>query len=463
MYGIVTGIKLSLKNNYYFLISDIENNKNFLNLKTDRKFQIGDKIQIEDLAFESICDKKILNKIIEKKSDDFLLNSIVKNKYTTTIKEIETVVENITPKLFEGCKLLLNKIISGTPIIIRFHNDADGSSASYAIFLGIKKLLNDLNIDYEPNITWIMQKSVTYGLEDAFFDSELLSKYRFIEKPLLIIMDFGTSLESNNSIKKTLEYFDILWMDHHPIEKGFEVGSSLYINPWLFGGDSNVTAGLISCIFTFLLSGIKLKEIENASLIGDYSSYKNIELPGNDLSTILDLITSDPNIIKTSRNKTLVPSDIEELLLDKQRYSSLLSFAKLKMDEYINLAVKNIKVYNSKNMRIYLSDFSAFRDYESRYPLPGRFSSKLLDFLSSKNEKPCILLLHFGVYISIRIDKNIAEKINILEIITKIKEEDEYIDSGGGHISAASIKLSELADKKEYIKKIIELIRAKDV
>ena len=64
-----------------------------------------------------------MNKIIEKKSDDFLLNSIVKNKYTTTIKEIETVVENITPKLFEGCKLLLNKIISGTPIIIRFHNE----------------------------------------------------------------------------------------------------------------------------------------------------------------------------------------------------------------------------------------------------------------------------------------------------------------------------------------------------
>ncbi len=463
--GIITRFK-SISNTKRYTLASLNNGKpTFHELETKALITLGDHISLDSN-----------NEIIKKTSNDNLSKELaeiyettissyfIEREYPNTIKEIDLAISKFTPHLINAAKLLIKKLIMGSPIIMRFHNDADGSSSAYALYLGIISILDAFNIKYTPNILWLMQKTVVYELGDAIYDITHISSYSCVEKPLLFIADFGTSSQSVKAIKKASEHFDMIWLDHHPIEEGFD-GSLItnYINPWNFGGDSNITAGLLCCIFAYLLSGKELKEIENASLIGDYSIYANTSKPGADLSAFLDMITSDPSITGAG-SKNITPLELHELVNDKKRYDSLVNFAKAKMDETVDGAIKKIKLYKSKSFNIYVSDFSLFRNRESRYPLPGRFSSKLLDGLTLKNSIPCILLLHFGVYISIRIDKKIATKVNILGIIANLKlNYEDDVEAGGGHDSAASIKLSEVSDKTTIIKIIIKELKDKDL
>lgn len=462
--GIITCTKNTSNKKYVFV--GIKDKKLILReLSNTHDLKNGDYVSINE-KYEII--KKITS---DKKTEEKLLDiySIAekildhKKEYTTSIKEIKKILSSMSQSFLNSSKLLIKKLITGSPIIVRFHNDADGSSGAYALFLAINELIKLFDIQYKPHIIWSMQKTVSYGIEDSMADLYITSQYSSLEKPLLLITDFGTSKQSNGGVEKVLEKFDIIWLEHHPIEEGFNYKKiSNYINPWLFGGDSNITAGFLSCIFAYYLSGLELAELENASMIGDYSLYADLKKSGAELSAFLDMVTSDPRIISSVSNN-LTPAEIAAVLNDKERYASLLSSAKIKMEESIHAAMDKIRQYKSKTLLIYVSDFSLSRNRESRYPLPGRFSSKLLDYLSSKNTLPCVLILYFGFYISIRVDKKIAEKLDILKIITTIKSEHEDdVEAGGGHISAASMKVSEGADKKEYIKLIVNMIKEKD-
>ncbi len=464
MEGIITCTKNTSTKKYVFVgikdkqLMSIEF-PNTHDLKTgdyvfiNEKYEITKKITSDKISEERLID---IYSIAEKIYDH-------KKEYASSIKDIKKILSSMSQGFLNSSKLLIRKLITGSPIIIRFHNDADGSSGAYALYLAINELIKLFDIQYKPHIIWSMQKTVSYGIEDSLADSYSASQYSSIEKPLLLITDFGTSKQSNAGVENVLERFDIIWLEHHPIEEGFNYKKIInYMNPWLFGGDSNITAGFLSCVFAYYLSGLELNELENASMIGDYSIYADLKKPGVELSAFLDMVTSDPRIISSVSNN-LTPAEIASVLNDKKRYASLLSSAKIKMEESIYAAMDKIRQYKSKTLLIYVSDFSLSRNRESRYPLPGRFSSKLLDHLSSKNTLPCVLILHFGFYISIRVDKKIAEKLDILKIITTIKSEhDDDIEAGGGHISAASIKVSEGADKKEYIKLIVNMIKEKD-
>ena len=464
MEGIITCTKNTITKKYVFVgINDkkliLRELSNTCDLKTGDYVSINEKYEIiKKITFDKTSEEKLLDiySIAERISGH-------KKEYNPSIKEAKKILSSMHQSFLNSSKLLIKKLITASPIIVRFHNDADGSSGAYALYLAMNELIKLFDVQYKPHITWTMQKTVSYGIEDALDDSHMASQYTSIEKPLLLITDFGTSKQSNAGVEKALEKLDIIWLEHHPIEEGFNYKKiNNYINPWLFGGDSNITAGFLSCVFAYYLSGLELNELENASMIGDYSTYADFKKPGVELSAFLDMVTSDPRIISSVSNN-LTPVEIASVLNDKERYASLLSSAKIKMEESIHAAMGKIRQYRSKTLLIYVSDFSLSRNRESRYPLPGRFSSKLLDYLSSKNTLPCVLILHFGFYISIRIDKKIAEKLDILNIINTLKSEHEDdVEAGGGHISAASIKVSEGADKKEYIKLIINMIKEKD-
>jgi nanoRNase/pAp phosphatase (c-di-AMP/oligoRNAs hydrolase) len=74
--------------------------------------------------------------------------------------------------------------------------------------------------------------------------------------------------------------------------------------------------------------------------------------------------------------------------------------------------------------------------------LPGRYSSKLHNKFESINKKS-ITIVVFRNYISFRIGRSISDEVNILEIIKDIKSNTEFVESGGGHKEAASMKIDE--------------------
>ncbi len=459
---VITSIRRITSGKIYHCVSFKQGLEEVLEVKSAEDLGLCEIVEIKDGVAKSMgrtSDLKELNANAEK-----LARTCTKDEvYHSGISNLDTVIESMWPKLLSASGLLVKKLILGAPIIVRFHNDADGSSGAYALYKSLEEFTSGGNPVREIyNTRWFMSKGVVYSVTDSGNDRMAVNGVSSTDLPLIIITDFGTSLGSNAGIKIVENEFDIIWLDHHPIEEGF-IGTALpfYINPWQFGGDSNLTAGFLTSVFSKTISRIDTKEIENASFIGDYSSYADRSAPGYDLAMLLDMVTSDVRIA-VGQSRNLAPKDIDSIIKDKKRYAELLTYSRTRMSDTLGMAVKLIKKYKAEECTIYLSDFDLLRNDETRYPLPGRFSSKLLEELISKGKRHAVLLLHFGSFISIRIDGAISDKVDILGIIAELKSlHEEEIESGGGHKNAASIKLAEGYDKEGIINELITMLRSR--
>ena len=421
--------------------------------------KLCNKVEIQDGSITKISGTAQIDEI-ETIADVETEQMVLSGEYKTAIKELNDIVLRMRPALLSASRMLVKKLLLGAHIVIRFHNDADGSSGAYALYKAIDGLLSEKNLG-SGRIRWAMHRGVTYDVTDAINDKSSAANTVCIEKPLLVIIDFGTSVMSNAGIKNISSEFDVIWLDHHPLEEGFE-GKKLqfYLNPWQFGGTSDFTAGFLAIVLSKTLARTDTKEIENASFVGDYSKYADKNGPGSELATLLDLLTSDVRIAVGQQTRNLTPKDIDTVVMNKGRYDELLAYSKAKMSEAIDLALQHMKTYKAGDGNIYVVDFDAVRSEDTKYPLPGRFSSKLLDKLIERNKGKAVLLLYFGSFISIRVDKRVAESVNILGIIAELKNSHaEEIESGGGHGTAANIKLSQGYDRSDILRNLISAIK----
>jgi len=304
-----------------------------------------------------------------------------------------------------------------------------------------------------------MHYGVSYGVDDASNDLLICNDYESAEKPLLIILDFGTSPESNAGLEQVNDKFEIIWLDHHTPVPEFR-GNKLehYINPWDFGSDSSYTAGALTCAFVKSFADIETRDIENASFIGDYSTYANPNEQSRRLASILDVLTCDPKLVGA---RSLEPKTIEKIVNDKTAGDELIAYAGNRISETLDSALSSVKSYAEGT--IYVADFEDIRGFsKERYPLPGRFASMLLTKLEEVRGKGCTVVLHFGPYISVRTSKLLPKKVSseekdLLKTLESIRKEyPELIDSAGGHANAASIKLRGEENKEIVIKALLE-------
>ncbi len=362
------------------------------------------------------------------------------------------------PSFQKSAELLLRKLILGIPVIIRFHNDADGSSGAVALSRAILDLSERIGL--KPNPIWIMHKSVMYTGRDVEWDMLAANNYSSIENPLLFIIDFGTSESSNPALDAADGSMDIIWLDHHPIEEGFK-GKSLgnYINPWIFGGNSSYTAGYLACAFSHVFSDADTSDMEGASLIGDCSSFAPLVQSGEKEAVLLDLLTSDPKVISKA-DGNLTPSEIEGIMADSKRKEELCNYAKVKLEEALDKAFTEAKHVRAGKYEIIVLDYGKIRSEDTKYPLPGRFASKFLTEADRSGGKHYFAIVHYNQFLSMRAAGDASEAVNIPDIIRQMKELYlSGIDSGGGHKNAASIKVSIYGDKKEILRSIIETAR----
>ncbi len=382
----------------------------------------------------------------------------VSNKpYAIGVKALDEVTARMWDRLSASAALLLKKLMLGAPVIIRFHNDADGSTGAFGLYKSLADLESRIGFRF-GNTVWKMQRSVFYGIDDASSDVLMANNYGTIEKPLLLCTDFGTALESNDGVATLGDKFDVIWLDHHPIIEGFRgLDFAHYTNPWRFGGDSNYTAGFLSCAFAKTFSEVDTRELEEASFIGDYSEYSAPTEESRRLSMLLDLMTSDTRVVTGSASSNLTPETIDTVLKDKARADELLGYAKNKLSEAIDSALGAVKMYQAGGAKIFVADFENVRGDESaRYPLPGRFASKLLDKMRELNTEPCIVVLHFGKLVSVRVDKSISDKADLLGVMSEMKKAYAGIESGGGHMSAGTLKVADAHDRSQIMRLLVD-------
>ncbi len=462
MHSIITCIKNpGSADSQYYAVGVHDDSVSAFEFRSSLLFALGEMIEPGDPVTSSTAEGQLSERIHT--AVHRTVNEMLSGKpHRVGIAQADKVTASMWARINAAAALLLTKLIYCTPIVVRFHNDADGASGALGLYKALCEIASTRPspFGYKHNITWVMQPSVSYDQHDAMADTLIANNYLSQEKPLLVMIDFGTSPESNEGIKLIEKKFDIIWLDHHPVTEQFE-GRELehYINPWLSGGDSNYTAGFLACMFAKAFADVPTSHLENASFIGDYSEYAGPDAEGKRLSILLDLITSDIEIAFGPASSNLTPSGIDKLLANRQKCDELVSYAQMRLSEVLASALTSVRVYKADHASIYVLDYEGMRVENTKYPLPGRFSSKLLDKISELNERPCIVCVHLGRYISIRSAKELGI-VDVPAVIAELKERHgNYIAAGGGHKHAAGIKLADDSQKSVILKEAVSLLK----
>ena len=438
------------------VIRDIDST---LSLKPGESISTGDEGEIHSAE---IGDGAELAKKHAAWLDEFVDRGIGKKAHSSGIDGLDTVTKTLWKQLSACGALVLKKLGCAAPIIVRFHNDSDGAGGAYGLFASLNEFSgNSGHFANKGNTIWIMHAGISYGRYDAETDLMIAGSYTSIEKPLLIVIDFGTTTESNDGIRRISDAFDVVWLDHHPVVEEFS-GKKLahYVNPWLHGGDSAYTAGFLACMLGKTFSEVDTSAMESASLIGDYSKYAADSEGGEDLSILLDMLTSDVKVAFGPAVTSITPYEIDKVVQDPGRMGELVSYARMRLSEAIGDAMMQVKKHVAAQGSVYVLDFEAVKSEQTKYPLPGRFSSKLLDKITETDQKPAVLIVHSGKYISVRVGAELAERVDLVDVIGEMKDRHpEEIEAGGGHRSASGIKLAAQDEKGRIVRDLVSIIK----
>lgn len=432
--------------------------KKILELYTKTELQLYDEVNVsykisngivEVVSLETKSERneflygKILNENLEKLEIDENIK-IIKTSKASEVNELDSVTANMLNKIKLAAYVFAKSILTGAPIVVKFHSDGDGATGAIGLYKSIEKIEKEF-FETRVDIRWFANRTIAYSPESFYMDSIHFKSYRSIEKPVICIIDFGTTEESNAAVDMINEEIEVVWLDHHPINDKFKgIKFADYINPINFGGNSDMAAGFLACIFAESIQNIDLDVLKEASLISDFSAYANRRNhEANKYATILDFVTGVKDSIHYL-DGPLTPKYLTTILENKEKRESIYNYANNIIDEAIKLGIEKSKQYKRPDgITINVVDFEHVAKKYSGYLLPGRYSSKLQGHLESKNLNGNITLVTFRNYISIRLGKRIAEKVKLLDIIEMLKDTSGLVDSGGGHNEAASIRVSE--------------------
>lgn len=452
MIGIVTGIKRapSPSDNIYTILSD-----KIFRTKSALVLNLNDKLSIDDADFADPSKIKIMGTATDSEYEKLLAKKLKslgsRNLISLKIPEFEKATKKMLPKLGSAAERLFRSCITGAPIVVRFHNDCDGSSGATGIYDALGVLGEKLGLA-ELETSWRMNRGIGYTTDSFHSDGAFFNSFEAKEKPLVIIIDFGTTEESYDAIKLCNGKYDLIFMDHHLVFEGFPVDSiGYYINPWNFGSGSDYTAGFLACVFAEMIAEVDVELLKDASLIGDYSVYADRGKKGAyKIAMVLDYLTS-----KKDGVLHLTPRHINSIIRDEEKLGETFSRASTMLREAVDLGVRKAKRYKTKEgVVVYTLDFKHIIDGQGEHPLPGRFSSWLQDKLEDLNENvEVITIVYHESRISVRAAREAADRIGILKIVEELKKSSDYIYSCGGHSAAFSVQSDKL-----HVERVVNLI-----
>ncbi|MEJ8542748.1 DHH family phosphoesterase [Methanothermobacter wolfeii] len=435
------------------------------------------KIQIESESIERLIGKeaaearRLIDEAIDRRAEPERKDLLI---------ESETL-EKLRPKMVEAAKTIRRAIYDGRSILVRHHADADGICAGVAIEKAVLPLLRDLNPSTDAEWHYFKRapsKAPFYELEDVVKDLSyaLEDLERHGQKlPLLVLLDNGSTEEDILALMKAKIYdIEIVVVDHHypgeVLDGRVDVDEYIdtHVNPYLVGGDSQITAGALSVEIAKMINpeiAERILHLPGIAAVGDHARSEEaesyIELAAErgydreDLERIAACIDFEAFYLRFMNGRGIIDTILGLGSLDKHKklVDALYREYERKVDTQLRAAIPNLKSTELPNgILLNVLDVEKY-SHRFTFPAPGKTCGFVHDYMVQKHgeERPIITLAYgpdFGV---IRATDAVNEKFefNLNEIVWELAEEiPEAVIDGGGHECAGSLKYVEGLSKK---------------
>ncbi|MDO5851691.1 MAG: OB-fold nucleic acid binding domain-containing protein [Methanobacteriaceae archaeon] len=437
----------------------------------------GGKIQIESELIEKLDDAE--SKELEEKISDAIDKKAEPTDTSMIIEDSETL-NKLRPKLANAAKAIRRAILDGRSILVRHHADADGICAGIAVEQAVVPIIKEESNDGDAEWHFFKRspsKAPFYELEDVVKDLSysLEDVERHGQKlPLLVLLDNGSTEEDVAALRHSKVYgIEAIVVDHHfpgEVKDGramIDDYVDIHVNPYLVGGDSQITAGALAVELAGMINPEireDIKHFPGIAAVGDHAdsveSDKYIELAAekgysrDDLDKVATCVDFEAYFLRFMNGRGVMNTLLG--LDDKKRQEELLDTlfeeSERRVDIQLKAAIPNVKTeYFDNGIQFNLLDVEKFA-HKFTYPAPGKTCGYVHDKIVQEKgeENPILTLSHgpdFGV---IRATEAVNKMFgfNLNEVIIKINEDipSAGVD-GGGHECAGSLKYVEgLAD-----------------
>ena len=458
----------------------------------------GGKTQIESSSMVKLDEEntakllKLIDDALNEKAKpedvDFLVKSDVLNR--------------LKPKMFEAAQRIRRAILDGRTILLRHHNDADGICSGVAMEKAIVPLIEKLNPSNDAQYYYFKRspsKAPFYELEDVVKDLSfaLEDQERHGQKlPLIVLLDNGSTEEDIVALMQAKIYdIEVVVIDHHSPgelltkdERDGEIyGATVavdeyvdcHVNPYLVGGDSQLTAGTLATEVAHLINPNvteTIKHLPAIAALGDKAEcgevVQYLELASQKgfekehLAKIAECVDFEAYFLRFMNGRGIMDTILAVDNIDKHEkmINALYKEYQKRVDTQLKAALPNIKRTQLENgIYFNLIDVEKYA-HKFTFPAPGKTCGFVHDSVKQElgEDKPIVTLGHgpdFGVF---RATDAVNEQygFNVNEIVSKMIElvPQAGID-GGGHECAGSIKYIEGLGE-EVLSKVVKEIQS---
>ncbi|MCQ2972538.1 MAG: DHH family phosphoesterase [archaeon] len=444
--------------------------------------QRGEKVQVEAQTINKLSpqDAQDLAKLI----DDALNEKAEPEDVPFLVKS--EVLNRLKPKMREAARKIRRAIYDDRSILVRHHNDADGICAGVAMEKALIPLIKEINPSNDAEYYYFKRspsKAPFYELEDVVKDlSFSLEDFeRHGQKlPLIVLLDNGSTEEDIVALMQAKIYdIEVVVIDHHSPgelsniqeEDGEIVGATVavdeyvdtHVNPYLVGGDSQITAGALASEVAHIINPEiedLIKHLPGVAAIGDHAEgvevMQYLELAeqkgfsSEDLKKIAECVDFEAYFLRFMNGRGIMDTILAVDNLDKhpKMISALYQEYEKRVDTQLKAVLPNIKRTQLEN-GIYFNiiDVEKFA-HKFTFPAPGKTCGFVHDHIVKEigEDKPIVTLGHgpdFGVF---RATDCVNEKygFNVNDIVTTLANQIPAAGiDGGGHECAGSIKYIE--------------------
>ena len=456
------------------------------------------KTQIESSSMIKLDSESTrqLNKLIDDALDrkaqpqdvDFLVKSDVLNR--------------LKPKMYEAAQKIRRAILDGRTILLRHHNDADGIVSGVAMEKAIVPLIQKENPSNDAEYYYFKRspsKAPFYELEDVVKDLSfaLEDQERHGQKlPLIVLLDNGSTEEDIVALMQAKIYdIEVVVIDHHSPgellttikEDGEIYGATVavdeyvdcHVNPYLVGGDSQLTAGCLATEVAHIINPDVenlIKHLPAIAALGDRAEcgevYQYLKLAAQKgftkehLAKVAECVDFEAYFLRFMNGRGIMDTILAVDNIDKHKkmIEALYKEYQKRIDTQLKAALPNIKQTQLENgIYFNLLDVEKFA-HKFTFPAPGKTCGFVHDHVIHElgEDKPIVTLGHgpdFGVF---RATDAVNEQydFNVNEIVTKMIEKVPQAGvDGGGHECAGSIKYIEGLGE-EVLFKVVEEIQS---
>ena len=442
----------------------------------------GGKTQIESSSMIKLSPEQtaklhdLIDKALDKRAEPLHVDFLVKSD----------VLNRLKPKMREAAHKIRRAILDGRTILLRHHNDADGICAGVAMEKALIPLIEEVNPSNDAQYYYFKRspsKAPFYELEDVVKDLSfaLEDQERHGQKlPLIVLLDNGSTEEDIVALMQAKIYdIEVVVIDHHSPgelltieeEDGEIVGATVavdeyvdtHVNPYLVGGDSQLTAGALASEVAHIINpAIKdvIKHLPAVAALGDHAEcgevYQYLELAAEKgftkehLAQIAECVDFEAYFLRFMNGRGIMDTILGVDNLDKhdKMIGALYKEYLKRVDTQLKAALPNIQRTQFEN-GIYFNIIDVEKyAHKFTFPAPGKTCGFVHDRLIKElgEDKPIVTLGHgpdFGVF---RATDAVNEEygFNVNDIVSELAERipSAGID-GGGHECAGSIKYIE--------------------